>query len=218
MELIDLTGQNFGRWTVIERAPNNNSTNHTQWLCECSCDAHTRRVVSGGSLRNGRSKSCCGKSFANLRHGHCRGDKRSPTLDSFHAMHDRTGNPNATGFSYYGGRGVRVCDRWCGPHGFENFLADMGPRPKGTTLDRYPHRHGNYEPSNCRWATYREQAWNMDRTTKHPGIQYRRNKFEVHFCAEGKKFYLGRFETLHEAEQMYRAAVVKYDGVQTIAA
>jgi hypothetical protein len=71
----------------------------------------------------------------------------------------RCTNPNQTGFAkYYGGRGVTVCERWSQ---FENFLADMGPRPRGKTLDRFPNPDGNYEPSNCRWATPRQQRENQ---------------------------------------------------------
>jgi len=71
----------------------------------------------------------------------------------------RCTNPNATGFNSYGGKGITVCDRWL--NSFENFLADMGPRPDGCTLDRYPNNHGNYEPGNCRWATHSEQRRNQ---------------------------------------------------------
>lgn len=65
--------------------------------------------------------------------------------------------PATNGYSRYGGKGITVCARWLGPVGFENFLFDMGDRPDGMTLDRYPNRVGNYEPGNCRWATYKEQ-------------------------------------------------------------
>ncbi len=68
-------------------------------------------------------------------------------------------NPKATGYENYGGRGIMVCNRWSGADGFPNFLADMGPRPEGTTLDRTDN-DGNYEPGNCRWATKLEQARN----------------------------------------------------------
>jgi hypothetical protein len=86
----------------------------------------------------------------------------TPTHISWSCMITRCTNPNTRHYPRYGGRGIAVCDRW--RNSFENFLADMGERPDGTTLDRYPNRDGNYEPGNCRWATAKEQATNMDRT------------------------------------------------------
>jgi hypothetical protein len=71
-------------------------------------------------------------------------------------MRQRCGNPNDRQFSDYGGRGITVCERWAK---FENFLADMGERPPGLTLDRI-NNDGNYEPGNCRWATRLEQSRN----------------------------------------------------------
>lgn len=93
-------------------------------------------------------------------HGHSgsRRKKRSPTYSSWQSMKSRCLNPKSTGYRQYGARGITVCDRWI--MSFESFLVDMGERPKGTSLDRYPDRNGNYEPGNCRWATPEEQARN----------------------------------------------------------
>lgn len=85
------------------------------------------------------------------------------TWNSWDAMKDRCINPKTNGYHRYGGKGIKVCDRWL--NDFLSFVEDMGLRPsKEHTLDRYPDRHGNYEPSNCRWATREEQIANMDRT------------------------------------------------------
>ena len=74
-------------------------------------------------------------------------------------MKQRCSNPNTESYRFYGARGIRVCDRWNALHGFDAFLEDMGPRPAGTTIDRID-PYGDYEPSNCRWATNEQQAAN----------------------------------------------------------
>lgn len=91
---------------------------------------------------------------AELQHGHATRTGQTPTYKSWVAMRQRCQKPGVTGYKNYGGAGVRVCPRW---DSFENFLADMGERPAGTTLGRFGDK-GNYEPGNCAWQTSKEQA------------------------------------------------------------
>ena len=159
----DLTGQQFGRLKAI-RLAGRTAAGQAMWECLCQCGKTT--TVYGVSLTRGKSQSCdCLRlervKAAATKHGHAqRSFHQTGTYTSWCSMLARCQNPNRERYPNWGGRGITVCERWQGEHGFENFLADMGPRPAGTTLDRFPNNDGNYEPGNCRWATPKEQQAN----------------------------------------------------------
>lgn len=157
---IDLAGMQFGNLRVLGEAGRSLHQGEVLWKCACSCGKET--VVRGQLLRSGGTKSCgClrgeAAAVSSATHGHTRNYRSSPTYKTWCSMLYRCQDPNYRQAEYYAGRGIRVCDRW---QVFENFLADMGERPEGKTLDRFPDNNGNYEPGNCRWATAKQQVAN----------------------------------------------------------
>lgn len=163
-QIIDLKGQRFGRW-MVESYAGSDGRNAT-WNCVCECGV--TKKVRASHLRSGISQSCgcLARSKARVthtRHGEISNGVRTAEYIAWQSMLSRCRNPNTSRFAQYGGRGIKVCDRW---QNFENFLADMGRKPAANySMDRID-VDGNYEPSNCRWATDTEQNRNRSNTLK----------------------------------------------------
>lgn len=152
----DITGQKFGRLTVIRYAGKVPNNDH-RWRCVCECG--TEKPIRHNCLLSGKTSSCgCYKkerinaSKRNRRHGMW----GTPTWNSWDGMISRCTNPANASYANYGGRGITVCDKW---KTFEGFFSDMGIREEGCELDRID-TNGNYSPANCRWVTVKQQMRN----------------------------------------------------------
>ena len=158
--MINLLDQVFGRLTV-QKFAGVNRLRHAMWVCECRCG--TVKTIAGYSLTAGHTTSCgCrqreiatnilsvrGEDSPSFKHGR----STSSVYRTWQSMKDRCLNPKNSDWKWYGGAGVMICRRWLD---FQNFLADVGERPVGTTLGRFGDI-GNYEPSNVTWQTWKEQ-------------------------------------------------------------
>ena len=158
----DITGQRFERWLVV-RFSHVGNFQRSYWLCRCDCG--TERIVARSLLQEGQSRSCgCLKRDVTIAlkttHGNNRANKSTREYNSWVGLINRCKNQNQKSFKDYGGRGIKVCKKW--RNSFAAFLADMGPRPVGTTLDR-KNADGNYHKRNCRWATAMQQRHNRSK-------------------------------------------------------
>jgi len=151
----DVSGQEFGNLIAITPTSKRDGRRGVIWKCQCKCgnfcEASLNVLMYGGK----KSCGCLPKGFFKT-HGM---SVNSPEYRAWVSMKSRCYDPNFVDFERYGGRGIKVCDEW--RDSFENFYADMGPRPsKEHSLDRYPNNDGDYSPINCRWATSIQQHRN----------------------------------------------------------
>jgi len=159
---IDLAGKTFGRWYVIERTPNVRP-GMTMWKCQCECGKIKDHVMYAALVR-GNSNSCgCLRSDMLMKPDHLTHSQRNPLWTLWQSIKTRCFNANHPSYKSYGARGIVMCDEW--RNSFDTFVADVGKRPEGSSLDRIDNDKG-YFKENCRWGTRCQQAGNTRRNVK----------------------------------------------------
>lgn len=208
------------RWTFLYyteshyKMPSGKPERKGAFICECGnlADLQLRHVRSGQS----KSCGCLQKEYYDSQtlHGLYNHDLFPVWTD----MMQRCYNENRKSYKNYGGRGIKVCERWRGKlEGPVNFIEDMGERPEGYTLDRI-NTNGNYEPANCRWATASEQGYNRrvrkDNSSGVAGVNWdtHLNKWKVTLAKKPNKYYLGVYDDFEEAVKVRREAEIEYWG------
>lgn len=209
-KFIDLTGKSFGEIQVISRSKENKGTS-AQWECICHCGNQFQAV--GSNLTRGAVKSCgCSRKSMNVKHGQCRRTHTSKEYMIWASMIRRCHVKTDKGYAKYGGRGIKVCERW--RESFENFFVDMGSKPEGFSIDRKDNNKG-YSPDNCKWSTATEQALNKgiykSNKSGNRGVYWRNNRWQVYLRRNKKSHFIGCFTDLESAITARQQAELTYD-------
>jgi hypothetical protein len=158
MKKIIKSGDRYGRLTILQEVEPSYYSNKPYRNFSCLCDCGNKKIVKLDSLNRKYTTSCgCYNKEKVIETNTTHGLTKTPEYRTWHNMKQRCYNPNSKRYSDWGGRGIKVCDEWI--NSFETFLKDMGKRPDGCSIDRIDN-DGNYESSNCRWITSKEQSYN----------------------------------------------------------
>lgn len=201
---IDLTGQVFGRLTVVSEG-GRGERGRVLWNCECVCG--NTIVVRADSLKSGQTSCGCFRKEVvkdtNTKHGL----RKHPLYQVWANMKDRCYNIKCKYYPNYGSRGITICDRW--KDSFENFYNDVVEGyEEGLQLDRIDN-DGNYEPNNVRWVKSQQNSMNRgghkNTSSRYKGVSWNKkiNKWVAQIQKDGKKHHLGSFSNEHEAAVAY---------------
>lgn len=192
----DMHGYRAGRLTVVSF---NSVNDHGDALWNCICDCGNEFIARGSHIKNGITSSCgCLKKEAITKHNGC----NLPEYSVWEGMIQRCTNPNSFGYERYGGRGIKVCERW---RDFGNFIADMKSRPNIEYSIERINGNGNYEPGNCKWATKTEQQRNLgifkSNKSGHAGVFFDKTskRFRAGITVNNKWKHLGSYLTKDDA-------------------
>lgn len=156
-----LSGQKFGRWTFLKTAGRTTAAGAYYELWQCQCECGLVKIVNAQNVKRGLSRSCgclvADTARSKTIHGDTRRGQITLEYRTYYSILNRTTNPKDKRYDDYGGRGIKVCDRW--RQSYANFLSDMGRKPNGCSIERI-NNNGDYEPGNCKWATPKEQSGN----------------------------------------------------------
>jgi len=199
---LDLKGKKFNKLIVLEFSHYKNRSAY--W--DCLCDCGNKKKLRGDRVKKGEVKSCGCLPYESFKHGHAKRslkNKSSRTYLSWLHMRRRCLSKNNPAFGQYGGRGIKICDRW---NSFENFVEDMGECPPGKTLDRID-TNSDYKPLNCRWATSNQQARNrrgkIKSTSRFKGVVRCNDKWRSRIRVNNKEIHLGVYSDEVQAARVY---------------